>query len=393
MPGTSASPATLPPARRSGPWRRALWPALLYMGVCAAYIILSGWAAQQFATDMDQLRLIETVKGVLFVLSTGAVFLVTMARALARIDAQEDHLREHRLQLARAEGRATAGVLASSVAHDLGNLLTIAGFEAGRLGAAAQNDRLREAADRLRRTIAEMVKLTRGMGSIGRASTGRGDALVDVAEVVGAAVELARVHKAVRSCSLTLHADGAGRVRGQGALLTNAILNLIINAAEAVLGTGRTEGRIDVRVRRTQGTDGLPDPTGGVVVEVHDDGPGIPEEQHPRLFEAFATTKQAGSGLGLVSVKACAEQFGGSVTVARSDPLGGTCFRMVLPPAGNVRPAARPGSGSDASPPGAGSGASPTAAGTCATPPPGPLTPPDTDPPTLPDRPEPDPRG
>jgi len=66
------------------------------------------------------------------------------------------------------------------------------------------------------------------------------------------------------------------------------------------------------------------------IVEVHDDGPGVPLAQRSKIFAPFHTTKEVGSGLGLVSVKVCAEQHGGRVVVSESD-LGGACFRVTLP--------------------------------------------------------------
>ena len=64
-------------------------------------------------------------------------------------------------------------------------------------------------------------------------------------------------------------------------------------------------------------------------VEVNDDGPGIPERDKAAIFDAFYTSKPHGLGLGLVSVKVCAEAHGGSVEVFRSD-LGGAAFRVRL---------------------------------------------------------------
>jgi signal transduction histidine kinase len=60
-------------------------------------------------------------------------------------------------------------------------------------------------------------------------------------------------------------------------------------------------------------------------LEVHDNGPGIPVAERQRIFEPFFTTKADGTGLGLMSVKACAEVHHGHVTVQAS-PLGGACF-------------------------------------------------------------------
>jgi two-component system CitB family sensor kinase len=69
---------------------------------------------------------------------------------------------------------------------------------------------------------------------------------------------------------------------------------------------------------------------GRAVIEVHDNGPGVPVERRADLFTSLATTKPDGNGLGLFSVKACANGLGGQVEVGDS-PLGGALFRIRLP--------------------------------------------------------------
>jgi two-component system NtrC family sensor kinase len=100
------------------------------------------------------------------------------------------------------------------------------------------------------------------------------------------------------------------------------LINLVLNAAEAT-GPG---GRIDVRLTG----DGAE-----ARLEVHDDGPGIPEERRPGIFEAFETTKPDGTGLGLFSVQHIAEVHGGRAEALASE-LGGACFRVSLPVAGGA---------------------------------------------------------
>jgi signal transduction histidine kinase len=107
-----------------------------------------------------------------------------------------------------------------------------------------------------------------------------------------------------------------------GAELNQVWTNLVQNACHALAGT--------------------PDPTltlrafeddGGVVVEVEDDGPGIPPELQERVFDAFVTTKAPGEGTGLglqVSYRIVVLEHGGELTV-RSEP-GRTTFRVFLPP-------------------------------------------------------------
>ncbi|MBK7556124.1 MAG: HAMP domain-containing histidine kinase [Flavobacteriales bacterium] len=124
-------------------------------------------------------------------------------------------------------------------------------------------------------------------------------------------------HPSVRGCRLDLTLEGPATVEGHAVLLHQLVGNLILNAGEATGGKGRIE------IRLTQAEQ-------EVVLEVHDNGPGVPEERRAGIFEALHTTKASGSGLGLFSVKACVDTHGGHVMVTSSQ-LGGACFRVRLP--------------------------------------------------------------
>jgi signal transduction histidine kinase len=108
-------------------------------------------------------------------------------------------------------------------------------------------------------------------------------------------------------------------VRAVESLLARMIFNLILNAAEA---TGKG-GKIEIRLRRAESM---------VCLEVHDNGPGIPVDMRQKVFDPFYTSKPNGTGLGLLSVRMCAVEHHGTVTVTDSD-LGGACFIVTLPAA------------------------------------------------------------
>jgi signal transduction histidine kinase len=95
------------------------------------------------------------------------------------------------------------------------------------------------------------------------------------------------------------------------------LLNIIINAADAVGGSGRIMVKLSDNPERIR-------------LEVHDNGPGIPEQVRDRVLEPFYTTKPYGSGLGLLSVRHCAEVHRGAFGI-ESSPLGGTCVFMDFP--------------------------------------------------------------
>jgi C4-dicarboxylate-specific signal transduction histidine kinase len=112
---------------------------------------------------------------------------------------------------------------------------------------------------------------------------------------------------------------GAGRVEVQ-----QVLLNLVLNALDAVTADGAADGRcIDI-------ASALRD--GWVSVSVRDNGPGIPESMRSRLFDPFASTKPGGLGLGLAISRRIAHSLGGSL-IADNHPEGGAVFLLSLPAA------------------------------------------------------------
>jgi two-component system sensor histidine kinase PilS (NtrC family) len=111
--------------------------------------------------------------------------------------------------------------------------------------------------------------------------------------------------------------------------LRQVLWNLLSNAAQAMTGAGRG-GRLRVSCE--------PQPDGGALLAVEDDGPGIPAEEQPRIFTPFFTTKAKGTGLGLAVVERIVHAHGGAVAV-RSAPGAGARFSVRLPgPPSAARP-------------------------------------------------------
>jgi signal transduction histidine kinase len=139
---------------------------------------------------------------------------------------------------------------------------------------------------------------------------------VDVNDVVRDAVE--QLGRAAAERAVELRVDlpaGPVVVSADGERLKRAVLNLLVNALEAVEPHGRVVGRV-------QTTDDH------VEIEVEDDGPGVTPGDPP-IFDAFYTTKPVGTGLGLSVVSRAADDHGGDVSY-RSVP-GCTVFRIRLP--------------------------------------------------------------
>jgi len=302
--------------------------ATLFAGVyallCGAYIVLSGRWAARAAGDVSALAAIEQWKGLGFVAATALLFFGLAWWMLHRLAARQRLIQRQRRALVAGERRALAGVFAASVAHDINNVLTVASAHVERLAPEAPAERRPRSYDAVRSALADLGALAQRLVALARGHAGdeaKREPL-DLARLVRDTVEFARRHARVRGCQVSVSAPSSVEMRGNAVALRRLLLNLLLNAADATGG----KGRIDVRLA-AEGE--------GVLLEVHDDGPGVPPELRERLFEGLQTTKPDGSGLGLLSVRVTACEHGGRVGVSDSE-LGGACFAVWIPRAGEA---------------------------------------------------------
>jgi two-component system sensor histidine kinase HydH len=288
-----------------------------YTAICALYIAFSGYFAAETAVSIEELHRIELLKGMAFVFATGLLIFLLAYAHLTRISRQRERIVEQERALAAAEGRAMAGIFASSIAHDMGNLLTAVRLNLHFLAARNLPAAERAPLDNLAAGVDELSGLVNRLAGLGRERQGTGFVLLDLAALVRNVMKLASTHSRVRQIRLTADVPGTLTVEGDEALLSRMLINLLLNGADAA-GKG---GRVEVRLRRENGH---------ALVEVHDSGAGIPEKLRTQVFDPFYTTKPNGTGLGLLSVKVAAEEHHGTVTIAESD-LGGASFRVSIP--------------------------------------------------------------
>jgi signal transduction histidine kinase len=141
---------------------------------------------------------------------------------------------------------------------------------------------------------------------------------VDLAPLLSKVIEVARpeIERAKVSVEMRL-ADGMPPLRGDGELLRQAMLNLVLNAVEAMSGGGHLLLSLDRR-----GDDAM--------IVVSDTGKGIPPEHRARIFQLFYTTRKGGSGLGLATTFRIVQLHNGSIDFV-SEVGRGTAFRIELP--------------------------------------------------------------
>ncbi len=123
------------------------------------------------------------------------------------------------------------------------------------------------------------------------------------------------------SVALEVRTDGELPVMIDAQMVRRCVDNLVRNAVQAITSGGGAGGRVIVETRRDDGD---------AVLEVRDDGPGVPEAMRERVFDPYYTTKSEGTGLGLAIVKKIVLEHGGSIACTAS-PEGGATFRIRLP--------------------------------------------------------------
>jgi signal transduction histidine kinase len=141
---------------------------------------------------------------------------------------------------------------------------------------------------------------------------------VEIRKILTHVCELLRPEAAVREIEISTRVGGSlPAVMADPVRLTQALLNVLINAIQAVEKKGRVEVSAVVA-------------DGHVCVAVHDNGPGIPPDELASIFDPYYTTKSEGSGLGLWIAQQIATAHGGSLQ-AQNGPSGGAVLTMRLP--------------------------------------------------------------
>jgi PAS domain S-box-containing protein len=231
-------------------------------------------------------------------------------------------LKKTQIQLLQAEKMSSLGKLAAGVAHQLNNplggiiLFSKLILEEYDLGDAVRDDvnRILRDAQRCSDTVKELLEFAR--------QTRRELAPLDVNKSISRTLFLLESQTLFHNIVIECRYDSAlPMVPADGQQLNHVFMNIILNAADAMDGTGRlivTTGRV-------------PDEN-KVFIEIQDTGCGIPEHILPHIFEPFFTTKEEGrgTGLGLSMVYGIIESHGGHIS-AESTLGQGTRFRIELP--------------------------------------------------------------
>jgi signal transduction histidine kinase len=297
-------------------------------------VLLAIWGATHgegpFVTSSPE----ENARSIQFFLIAMSVPVLLLAAALEErrkdMVAQrqaELEAKDQRQQLTHLTRVALLGQLSGALAHELNQPLTaiLSNAQAALHFLAA--DRIDPA--ELREILADIVAEDQRAGEVIhrlRALFKRGETqfqLLDANELVREALDLAHGDLVARHVAVTAElSPQVLTVRGDRVQIEQVLLNLLVNACEAMSAV--EEHACELTVRTQAAADGT------VQISVADRGPGIPADEEPRLFEPFFTTKPQGLGLGLSISRSIVTAHGGRLWGANNRGAGAT-FHVVLP--------------------------------------------------------------
>ena len=297
-------------------------------GVDVPFIIVSGTIEEEEAVEAMRLGAHDFItKG----------RLARLGPAIVRSRREYDERQARRIaevRLRQAQKMEAIGQLAGGMAHDFNNLLgVIQGYGELLVKDLAGHDRHGKRLDQILRAASRGAALTRQLLALSRQQPFEARSIDLNALVTDMEAMLHRLISEDIQITTVLE-KGLHRVKADPTQIEQVLMNLVINARDAMSGGGRlTVETSNVRLDDTY-VASHPDARAGdhVLIAVADTGDGMEPETLARAFEPFFTTKQPGkgTGLGLAMVYGIVRQSGGHVAVV-SEPERGTTFKVYLP--------------------------------------------------------------
>ena len=254
-------------------------------------------------------------------------FVVASTDVTRRVKAETDN-RLHLQELAHVSRVISLGELAATLAHEINQPLA---------AIVSNAQAARRFLDRTPPDLAELdgalddiaVDAKRGAEVIRRMRRllSRGEPEkepVDLPSLVEDTVEMLRSEAIVRRVSVDVEREGdIAPVSGDPTQLQQVMLNLVLNAFDAVCEGAADSGKVVIKTSCSNGR---------LKVSVSDNGPGLPDGAEQDIFEPFQSTKEKGLGMGLTIARTIVRGHDGQL-IAENNPSGGACFSMIIPAA------------------------------------------------------------
>jgi signal transduction histidine kinase len=262
-------------------------------------------------------------------MATQSLLIAALLVQRARRQRAEDQARARREELAHAQRVATVGELSASLAHEITQPLTAiaANAQAARrllVTSPGEGGELSEALVDIAGDASRAGAIVRRLRALVRKQPGERQ-LVDVNATVTEVATILRRDIAQADVSVQFRlAEHGPRVMGDAVQLQQVMLNLLVNACQAMAGV--VDGPRVLRIETAE-----PKP-GSVEIAVADTGVGVPGPEFERIFEPFVSSKAEGLGMGLSINRSIVEAHGGHI-VATRNPDRGLTLRVTLPSA------------------------------------------------------------
>ncbi len=244
-------------------------------------------------------------------------------QTVAELRRREDELATALRRLEDQDRLVSLGLLSASVAHELNTPLAVLHGSVEKLIETSTDPHTLDRLARVQRVTERLQTISESLLDFAKARTQRTEP-VAVRELVDDAWALVAIDARAAGITFTNHVAAQEQVHGNPDRLAQVFVNLLRNAMNAFEGT---TGHVEVKARKLRRAG-----RNGVAIAVEDNGPGIPPEVLPEIFDAFVTTRldAHGTGLGLTVAQGIVTQHGGAIT-ASNRKEGGARLEVWLP--------------------------------------------------------------
>ncbi len=240
-----------------------------------------------------------------------------VTRLARQIENSSAELAEHRVRLSQAEKMSALGEMATAVAHEVLNPLTGMKAALQLLARTNHSPEIRDTVQAVDGEIRRVETIARRLTSFARPYQPHLQPC-DLEEIWNRVVQATRADESASTVRFDCRLNGLRKVSADPELLTQVLVNLALNACQAMPQGGTVHFSAEEQ-------------DGWRVIEVSDEGTGIAQEIAPKLFAPFATTKNTGHGLGLAIAQNIVLAHGGRIEARTNAPAVGTTFSVSLP--------------------------------------------------------------